>query len=306
MPDTLRISPYCVGCLPALHAPIYAAVATGQFRDAGLEIQMLPEAPGDIRMQRLHDGTADLALMDLASFVDMRVHNPTSDARCHFVLTQRLPMGAHTLADTDYPEPMPTEQLGSATYGGSINSPFVAEHRALLRRLGMDDPSLLVDMEYDDLFGALARGDVDVAPDYGGTAMRFARAADPRPTTTVPYRDCGVDAYGIGFVASTASRRHRPDALRTACQVVANAYVRMRDDPDGVLDDAAVLLPGLDREYALAEWQEEESSVIFGYGAATAGIGHQDMHGWDATCSWRREVTQCDASVDPESLFNTP
>lgn len=287
-----KLAPYCVGCLPALHAPLYAALGTGVFRAAGIDVRFLSEAPKEERLLRLRDGTADLALMDLASLVDATASDPELGARCVFVLTQRSPMAAHVVVDgpagTRVGAP---DDLLRARYGGDADSPFVAEHRALLRRLGGDDPALRVDMPYERLFGALAKGEIEAAPDFGGTDTRFARAARPIRTGLLPYRDCGVDAYGIGFVASSRGMSRHGERMATVIQVIADAYERMRRDPVTVVAEAARVVPDLDQEYALAEWHDEEATAIFGYGAETSGIGGQDATGWTATIRWRQEVT---------------
>lgn len=306
MTTTFRLAPYCLECLPGLHAPLYAALATDSFRDAGIEVEARPTAPREQRLERLRRGSVDLALMDVASLVDSHAADPAFGARCVFMLTQRLPMAVHVI---DHPANT-TEQTGKdlrhARYGGAADSSFVAEHRALLRRLGQDDPSLRVDMPYGRLFDALADGHIDVAPDYAGTETRFRRAAAPTSTRTVPYRDCGVTAYGIGFVASAAGLRRHPTRMATVCSILARAYRRMQQEPEGVLDDAARLIPQLDRDYALAEWHDEEAGVVFGYAAATSGIGVQDTATWAATTTWRQEVTGTSARPSADSLFERP
>jgi hypothetical protein len=148
---------------------------------------------------------ADIALIDLASLVDTVAVEPAFDARCVFVLGRHTPMSALFVEG----RPAPTNpieaarDLPHARYGGEPTSPFVQEHRALLRRLGGDDPALLVELAYEELFDALAAGTIDVAPDYAGILPTYQRAAGPeKPVRVLPYRDCGVSAYGTGLVVT--------------------------------------------------------------------------------------------------------
>lgn len=276
-----------------MHAPLYAAQAAGSFLQHGVEVSFLPAVAREERIARLRGGTADLALLDLASFVDAVAADRIPGARCVFVLTQRLPMAAHFVPDRptrDGPLRSPGDLL-HATYGGTAGSRFVAEHRALLRRIGGDDPNLRVAMPYEQLFDALAAGDIDVAPDFGGLAPRYRRAAGPgQQIATLRYRDCGVRAYGIGLVASAPGLDRRRQAISTFLTVATAAYERMRADPDGVLTAASATLPDLDRAYALQEWREEEAPAIFGYGAADGAVGAWDDDHWASTVAWRAQV----------------
>lgn len=303
---TFRLAPYCLGCLPALHAPLYAAAAIGAFDEAGVPVELLDQVPRDTRIARLGDGTVDLALIDLASFVDAHVDDAVPGARCMFVLTQRLPMAAHVLRAPGRAPIETGEDLVDAPYGGTADSAFVAEHRALLRRLDSDRPELRVDVRYSDLFGALAAGRIDVAPDFGGVGPRFARAAAPAQVDAVRYRDCGISAYGIGFVASCQGLERHPTRMAIVCEVLAEAYRRMRTEPEQVVDDARRLLPDLDRDHALSEWRDEEAPVIFGFDAADFGPGAQNLDGWVATAGWRAEVRGQRSNPTPEQLFSAP
>ncbi|MDP8971402.1 MAG: ABC transporter substrate-binding protein [Actinomycetota bacterium] len=251
-----------------------------------------PAVPREQRLTRLRAGEVDVALIDLASFVDTVATEPDFGARCVFVLTQRLPMAALFIRGRSAggrPIESPADLL-RARYGGTEDSRFAAEHRALLRRLGGADHDLRVEVSYERMFVALAGGDIDVAPDFGAIATRYQRAAgDGRQVGVLRYRDCGVRAYGIGFVASAAGLAGRRGEIAAFLQVAAQAYEQMRQRPDAVLASAAPLL-ALDREYALAEWRDEDAAAIFGFDAARAGIGAWRPELWADTVAWRREV----------------
>jgi ABC-type nitrate/sulfonate/bicarbonate transport system substrate-binding protein len=265
-------------------------------------VTFLEPVARDDRIARLRGGEADIGFMDVGAFVETVAAEPGFDARCVFVAGQRLPMSAiyvqgSTAGGRAIGRP---GDLLEATYGGESDSPFVLEHQALLRRLGGLDPRLHVEIPYDDLFGALGAGEIDIAPDYAGIGTSYARALRPGERIGVlPYRDCGVTAYGTGFMASGSSLRGRRDALKAFLAVVADAYVDMRADPEQTIDDATRLLPGLDREYALAEWREEEEHVIFGYGP----LGGSEASLWAETAAWRGAVSGLPPVSDPVALF---
>lgn len=215
---------------------------------------------------------------------------PAFGARCVFVLGRHLPMSALFVEGRPAVHPIRSpDDLLHARYGGEATSSFVQEHRALLRRLGGDDPQLHVELPYAALFDALAAGEIDVVPDYGGILPAYQRAVgEDRRVRVLSYRDCGINAYGTGFVASGRALRERRDAVGEFLMVVASAYAAMRDDPETTVKAASAVLPDLDAEYALMEWREQEEPVIFEQGSR---LGASDRSGWEQTITWRQEVT---------------
>jgi hypothetical protein len=234
--------------------------------------------------------------------VDTVAVEPGFDAKCVFVLGRQVPMAALFVAGRRAPvRPIESpNDLLRARYGGEAASQFVREHRALLRRLGDDDPGLHVEMSYAALFAALAAGEIDVAPDYAGILPSYQRAvgADGR-VNVLPYRECGVSAYGTGFVASGRALRDRRDEVASFLAVAASAYQAMRADPELAVKAAAVVQREMDSQYALLEWWEAEEPAIFDLGWR---LGTWDRSGWQETIAWRREVVGFQESPPPECL----
>jgi ABC-type nitrate/sulfonate/bicarbonate transport system substrate-binding protein len=254
-----------------------------------LDVRFLEPATREVRLARLRSGATDVGLLDLASLVDTVATDPSFGARCVFVLGQHLPMAAIFVRD----RPAPTHPIQSpadlvrARYGGEHGSTFVAEHRALLRRLGGEEADLHVAMGYSDLFGALATGSIDVAPDYAGIGTTYQRALRRGEQIGVlPYRECGVRAYGTGFAASRAALRDLRNSVALFVSIAAEAYERMRADPEDVIESASSMLPDIDRSYALQEWIGEEEGVLF----TEEGLGTSRPEVWDKTVAWRQEV----------------
>ena len=227
---------------------------------------------------------------------------PHFGARCVFVLGRHVPMAAHFVAGRPAPvHPIESpEDLLRARYGGEAGSQFVHEHRALLRRLGDDDPGLHVELPYAALFAALAVGEIDVAPDYTGILPTYQRAVGEADRVDVlPYRDCGVRAYGTGFVASSRALRDRRDDVASFLAAAASAYQAMRADPDVTVEGATAVLGEMDAQYALLEWREAEEPAMFDPGWR---LGTWDPAGWEETIAWRREVSGFQEAPPPERL----
>jgi ABC-type nitrate/sulfonate/bicarbonate transport system substrate-binding protein len=266
-------------------------------------VRVLEPAAKPERLARLRSGVADVALIDLASLVDTVAAEPAFGARCVFVLGRHTPMAALFVQG----RPAPTHPITSprdllhARYGGEPASPFVQEHRALLRRLGGDDPAPLVELAYEQLFGALADGTIDVAPDYGGILPTYQRAAgSDQPVGVLSHRDCGVSAYGTGLVATGRALGEQPEAVRAFLAVVASAYRAMRSQPEATVKAASAVLPEVDVDDALTEWREEEEPAIFDPAQRLGGF---DRSGWERTIAWRREVAGFQDPPEPERLY---
>lgn len=227
---------------------------------------------------------------------------PGLDAKCVFVLGRQVPMAALFVAGRPAPvDPIQSPRdLVHARYGGEADSQFVQEHRALLRRLGDDDPGLHVELPYAALFAALAAGQIDVAPDYAGILPTYQRAAAATGRVDVlPYRDCGVRAYGTGVAASGRALRDRRDEIASFLTVTASAYQAVRVDPELTVKTAATVLQEMDSRYALLEWREAEEPAIFDPGWR---LGTWDRAGWEETIAWRQEVTGFQEPPPPERL----
>jgi ABC-type nitrate/sulfonate/bicarbonate transport system substrate-binding protein len=238
--------------------------------------------------------------------VDTVAAEPAFGARCLLVLGRHLPMAALFVEGRPAPvHPIRSpHDLVSARYGGEATSAFVQEHRALLRRLGGDDPALHVEMPYDALFGALALGRIDVAPDYAGILSTYQRATGPAERVrALPYRDCGVRAYGTGLVASGQALQTKLDAIVAFLAVTTSAYEAMRADPEATVKAASASLANLDVDYALREWRQEEEPSIFD---PAGHFGHGDRSGWEDTVAWRHEVVGFPDPPEPDSLYESP
>lgn len=261
-------------------------------------MEFLPAAPREVRITRLREGLADLAFLDIASLVDAVAADPGLGARCVSVLTRRTPMAAHHVVGrpaAGRPLASPADLL-RARYGGEAGSRFIAEHRALLRRLGGDtgdDPALHVEMPYGEIFGALAAGEIDVAPDFAGLLPRYRRAAGTgRPVGVLRHSDAGVVAYGTGFVASAAGLEARSGAIAAFVAVLRATYQRMAADPQGVATAARAALPDLDVEYAVAEWGEEERQAVFGNRGGGQREGMRGPGGEGDAAAGREDVSR--------------
>ncbi|MDP8970955.1 MAG: ABC transporter substrate-binding protein, partial [Actinomycetota bacterium] len=187
------------------------------FDRARLDVTFLPAVARDERLARLRTGDTDLALMDLASFVDTVATEPGFPARCVMVVTQRLPMAAHHVADRDVAGALvrAPHDLLRARFGAPAGSAFESEHRALLRRLREPASDLHVDLPYGEVFQALDAGWVDVVPDYAGIAPRFRRILGAERHAMIRYRDCGVRAYGMGLLATRSALERHPERIAT-------------------------------------------------------------------------------------------
>lgn len=256
-------------------------------------------------MARLRSGEADLALIDLDSLVDAVAHEPDFGARCVFVVTQRLPMAAfYVVGRPASGGPVETvEDLTRARYAAQPGSALAARHRALLRRLDADPDELAIEMPYNQMFGALASGVVDVLPDFAALSTRVRRALRPdQQVGILRYRNCGVRAYGVGLVASGRALGNHRAELGVAVAVASDAYRGMRRDADATIQ-AASAIHMFDHDHTLTEWIEEEQAVVFGYEAVKAQVGASNPDMWSDTVAWRREVAGLPRTPDPEELF---
>ena len=271
--------------MPGYHLPWFAAGASGVDARHGLRLELMEPAPGPENVRAVASGSYDLCLTSVAHYLTAKRQDPDLGAKFIFAIARRSHMAAI------YGEGRPAahgrpikrvEDLAGASVLGEVDSPFVREHHALMRELGLD-PGPLVEVPYADVMLALATGAGDVAPDHVDLLPTYAATAKPVrvEVAALPYYRAGLDVYGSGIVAGSELIEARPDFL---CRVVAFArdtLLQSRQNPAAGIDAIQARYPGTDRDHALAGWRCGEE-LIFVDGDDQR-LGSMDAERWRRT-----------------------
>jgi NitT/TauT family transport system substrate-binding protein len=232
------------------HAAWYVALDHGYYKQAGLDVTIVPSQGTAQAIQNLEANAAQFAFSDVAGLVAARA-NSGSTAKMIAVIYQKAPYAIFTLksgADLTRPEQLKGLEIGSGA--GSFTQKVIA---AFMIEKGLD-PSTVKYTNIDPAarVGMLVAKKIPAIETFVMSQPGIEKAA-PGDAQTFLLADQGVKLYSNGILA-------RPDYL-AANAATAKAFVKAslqgwRDtiaDPKGAAATVAKYIKGLDPEVALAE-----------------------------------------------------
>jgi hypothetical protein len=272
--------------MPGHHLPYLAAAADGLFAEHGLDVRVLEPAAGPENVRRVASGGADFCLTSVAHYLTARSRFGDLPARFVSAIVQRHPIAGLVAAASPYRAPA---DLAGARVGGSGDKGLLGEYQAGLESLGFERGTV-VETEYKDAPASLARGEIDVLPDFIDLVPRTAVQA----AMAVRGVHLGVEAYGHGLVAGDHV------GLATVAKMqdgIAAALDRQRRDPTVGLDVLAERYPDADPGMAVDGWMMGEPGIFTG-----APLGSSTPEGWAATISFLARAHGLDAPPS-ESVY---
>lgn len=304
-PERLRLAMYCTGCIPGYQLPCFAGMTQDIFRGHGLRVELVDPEPGPVNVHAVAAGRQDLCLTSVAHFLNARAEDPDLGARFVFMVARHTHMAAFVVRDRAAAHGRPIGEhadLDGASLLGEAGSSFHGEYRALLDRLGAH-PGPTVDVPYEQIGAALARGEGDVAADFVDLLPRFQAAAEPHGVEIValPFHEAGIDIYGSGLVTSTRLLRERPETVRTVIAAFHDALLASRDDPQLGLEALLDQIPGADAGLVVAGW-EAGAQLIFD--AAGEASGAMSAGKWRRTIDFHADAYGTPRDIDPDSVFD--
>lgn len=193
-----------------------------------------------------------------------------------------------------------TGDLEGASVLGGEDSPFVREHLALLRHLGMV-AGPRVETSYPDVMTALAEGRGDLAADFLDLLPAFEAAAAPHGVRVraLPFHEAGLEAYGSGLVTSTRMIAERSGAVARMVAAARDVLLAGRDEPHLGIAPMSEMYPDLDPGRALAGYRAGEPLVFL----AENGLGTMDLPTWKRTIEHHAQ-THGTPRLAPEAAFD--
>ena len=306
-PEPVRLAMYCTGCMPGYHLPCFAAVTQGIFHRHGLEVEIVDPEPGPDNILAVDAGRYDLCLTSVAHFLGAKRLEPAIEPRFVFMVARRTHMAAFVVAGRVAASGRAVVEhadLDGATVLGATDSAFVREYVTLLDQIGCS-AGAVVEMPYEDVMGALVKGEGDVAPDFLNLLPKFEAAAAGTAARIValPFYQAGVDIYGSGLVAGRELREERRLVLQGAVDALREALIATRDEPDLGLRALTERLPTVNPDQALADWRAGEP-LIFG-DSEDHELGSMNPHTWQQTLEYFASAYGDPGDIELSALCDT-
>ena len=248
---------------------VFAAIDKGWYRDAGITVKVVPGVGTRGNLQRLKDGNAQFAVIDITgglleinsgTFADFRVFAPIYQQTVSCIVA--LPTAnIHTPAD------LAGKRIGYSE--GGVNKTIFPAYAKLA---GLDETTIRwVSLPPPSIRAALVAGQLDAATEIvvGRPAVE---AAAKQKVTMLPYSDVIRDLYGNALGTTTDLIKTRPDLVRRFRDATLKGLRWTIDNPDPAGRIMANHNPTYKAEVAAAEVRE---TIAYVRGNAPH-IGHLD------------------------------
>jgi NitT/TauT family transport system substrate-binding protein len=248
---------------------VFAAIDNGWYREAGLNVKVVPGVGTRGNLQRLKEGNAQFAVIDLTggfleidngTFVDFRVVAAIYQLNVSCVVA--LPA-----ANIQTPRDLAGKKVGYSE--GGVNKTIFP---AYARLAGLDDSTVKwVPLPPPSIRAALISGQLDAATEIvvGRPALE---AAAKQTVTMLPYSDVMRDLYGNALAVSTGLIQKNPGLVRRFRDATLRGMQWTIDNPDAAGRIMARHNPTYKAEIAAAEVKQ---TVTYVKGNAPV-LGHLD------------------------------
>lgn len=209
--------------------PVYQAIDKGYFKDAGLDIELVPAANGATTINALVGQSTDLALVSYPSLINAHASNlPVTVAATAIAGTDEYKAGLYVPADSDIEKP--ADMLGKRMATPSLGSVGDIWFRGVLVDEGLDYSKVdFVELPQANMASALAAGDVDGAFITEPTLSAASKKLELR---AIGYQN---GPQGL-FATSKKTLEDKPEAIKAFREALAKAVADVDADPHGVAE----------------------------------------------------------------------
>jgi len=280
------------------HAGIYAAKASGAFKDVGLEVDIRTPADPAAPLKLVSAGKADLAISYEPELLLARDKGATVvavGAIANAPLTSLMSLGS---AKIDGPEDLRGKTVGTA--GIPYQSAYL---KTILKEAGVDPADVKEVNVGFNLVPAMLSKKVDATLgafwNYEGTQLQQEKK-DPK---IIRMEQAGVPTYDeLIVVASERTVKDRGPLIRRFFQALRRGTEAVRADPAAGVDPLLDANPDLERK--LQEAVVRRTIPVFFPTDPDAAFGEMDPAEWRAYGKWMLDRGLIRNPIDPIALTN--
>lgn len=234
------------------HAPWYAAIAEGYYKDEGLDVAIIPSQGTAQTIQAVEAGTAQLGFTDVPSVALARSNG--SKVKMVAVNYEKAPYAIFSLDPGA--NVTQTKQLEGLTLGSGAGSFTPKVIQGLMKEHGLNPDSLnVVNVAPPARASALLSGQVPsieffVMAEPGLAAAAKAKNAELR---TFLLADHGLTLLSNGIVATDDYLSKNPDVVKRFVRASLRGWQFALRNPRKAAEDQAKFVPTLDADKIVAE-----------------------------------------------------
>jgi NitT/TauT family transport system substrate-binding protein len=262
---------------------VFAAIEHGWYREANIEVDVVGGVGTRGNLQRLADGSAQFAVIDLTGGMLELDRGTVAEVRVFAAVYQLNVSCVVALPGSGIaaPRDLAGKRIGFAE--GGVNRTIFP---AYARRAGLDEGSVRwVSLAPASIRPALIAGQLDAATETV-IGRPGVEAAARQPVTMLPYSDVLPDLYGNALTASAAVATSNPGLVRRFRDATLRGLRWTVDNPDEAGRVMARHNPAYQAATAAAEVKQ---AVAYVRGSAPV-LGHLDRARLERSIALMREI----------------
>src|ERR1700722_8907189 len=252
-PATLTKVVFSLDFIPlGRHAPWYAALAQGYYKDEGLDVSIIPAQGTAQVIQAVESGTANIGFVDVPSVVIARGNG--SKLKMLAVNYEKAPYAVFTLSNgANVTEPKQLEGLNLGSGAGSFTPKVI---QGFMSQKGLDPSKLTIsNVAPPARASMLLSGQIPALEFFVMSQPGLEAGARGSNTElrTLLLADHGLELYGNGVAATEDYISKNPDVLKRFIRASLKGWKFALAYPDKAAADQIKYVPSLKPEGIVAE-----------------------------------------------------
>ncbi|ABY35743.1 MAG TPA: myristoyl transferase [Chloroflexus aurantiacus] len=272
------------------------AEARGYYRDAGLDVTILPGGPDAIPLPLVATGADTFGSTGADTILISREQGIEVVALATWFQASPVAFMVHRDSGIRSPQDFVGRRVGMF-YGDNVET----EYRALLAATGVD-PASVIEIPGDYSLAPFLERRADVWPVYATDQPYTARAAGA-DIDLILARDYGVELMGDVLFTTAEFARNNPNTVRAFVQATLRGWQEALNDPAAAIEIILARSPDFDRGHL--EFEAAETIKLLRYGIGERCVGASDRAVWQKEAQLLRSLGVLKSDIDPETVLLT-
>lgn len=272
------------------------AEARGYYRDAGLDVTILPGGPDAIPLPLVATGADTFGSTGADTILISREQGIEVVALATWFQASPVAFMVHRDSGIRSPQDFVGRRVGMF-YGDNVET----EYRALLAATGVD-PASVIEIPGDYSLAPFLERRTDVWPVYATDQPYTARAAGA-DIDLILARDYGVELMGDVLFTTAEFARNNPNTVRAFVQATLRGWQEALNDPAAAIEIILARSPDFDRGHL--EFEAAETIKLLRYGIGVRCVGASDRAVWQKEAQLLRSLGVLKSDIDPETVLLT-
>ncbi|TAL88838.1 MAG: hypothetical protein EPN46_02245 [Candidimonas sp.] len=284
------------------HAPWYVALAKGYYKDAGLNVKIVPGLGTAQSLQALEAGVSQFSFSDAAALVLGRARG-VSTAKFVEMNYQKAPYAVFSLhSGANVTKLAQLKGLEVASGAGSMTPKII---RGLMKEKGLDPESVkFINIDGAARGSMLLSGKVPAIETYIFGQVGMSHNSKPGELTTLLLADQGLDMYSNGLLVKEAYIKSHPKVVRAFVKASLMGWHDALQNMGAAADMEIKYVPGLNRDVVISELKLVKAMAVTPEVKAK-GLGYIDSQRMQKTVNFIVKNIGVTGAVPPTATLYT-